>query len=210
VALPETIRVKISSEAAEFISITPVVVRQMLTRELIEAMLGVTGKDPARVQELLRRGSLVAGASRFRWDGWEADRMAIEAALSTFPDPDPGLLFSPGRCVRAVLKGRNARIEIPREIGSERRLLRKRSFWDALMEVAESSPPRYAGYCYRERADHYALDVPPSFAARIRESAGALRYSSLEAQIRGMQLELIEFYVERTPAPLGPATEPRP
>lgn len=196
-ALPETVRVKISSEAAEFISITPVVVRQMLTRELIETMLGVTGKDPARVQELLRRGTLVAGASRFRWDGWEADRTAIEAALSAFPDPDPGLPFSPGRCVRAVLKGRGARIEISRETGSERRLLRKRSFWDALMEVAQSSPTRYAGYCYRERADHYLLEAPPSSAARIRESAGALRYSTIEAQIRGMQLDAIEFYVKR-------------
>ena len=196
-ALPETIRVKISSEAAEFISITPVVVRQMPARELIEAMLGVTGKDAARVHELLLRGSMVAGASRFRWDGWDADRTAIEAVLSTFPDPDPGRGFTRAWCVRAVLKSRGARIEISREAGSERRLFRHRSFWDGLMEFAESSSPRYAGYSYKDRADHYALDLAPSDLARIRQHAGALRYSSLEAQIRTALIDSLELYVER-------------
>ena len=72
-ALPPTVRVKLSSEAAESISITPVVVQEMPVRELVEYMLGVTGKDEARIRELLLRGSLVSGASRFRWAGWDAD-----------------------------------------------------------------------------------------------------------------------------------------
>jgi len=63
-ALPPIVRVKLSSEAAESISITPVVVREMPVRELVEYMLGVTGKDEARIRELLLRGSLVSGASR--------------------------------------------------------------------------------------------------------------------------------------------------
>ena len=58
------------------ISITPVVVREMPLRELVEYMLGVTGKDEARIRELLLRGTLVSGASRFRWAGWEADPQA--------------------------------------------------------------------------------------------------------------------------------------
>ena len=72
-ALPPTVRVKLSSEAAESISITPVVVQEMPVRELVEYMLGVTGKDEARIRELLLRGSLVSGASRFRWTGWDVD-----------------------------------------------------------------------------------------------------------------------------------------
>ena len=71
-ALPPTVRVKLSSEAAESISITPVVVQEMPVGELVEYMLGVTGKDEARIRELLLRGSLVSGASRFRWTGWDA------------------------------------------------------------------------------------------------------------------------------------------
>ena len=65
--LPSSIRVKLSSEAAESISITPVVLRDIPIRELIEHMIGITGKDEARVHELLLRGTLVSGASRFRW-----------------------------------------------------------------------------------------------------------------------------------------------
>jgi hypothetical protein len=195
--LPETIRVKISSEAAGSISITPVVVSNMPTRELIEAMLGITGKDPERVRELLRRGSLVAGASRFRWEGWDADHASIEAALATFPDPDPARRFTRGSCLRAVLKGPNHRIDIPREAASQRRLFRKRSFWDVLMDLAEGAELRYAGYSYRDHADHYTLDLPAPDAARLRESGGALRYSSLETQVRQARIEAIEFYVER-------------
>lgn len=196
-ALPETIRVKISSEAAEFISITPVVVRQMPARELIEAMLGVTGKDAARVREIFRRGSLVEGASRFRWDAIEADPAAIESMLATFPDPDPARPFAPRLCLRAVLKGPNTRIDIPRQAGSERRLFRKRSFWDVLMEFAEGGTPRYLGYSYRDRADHYTLPVEPAESVRLCASAGTIRYSGLEAQVRRARFDSIELYVER-------------
>ena len=196
-ALPETIRVKISSEAAEFISVTPVVVREMPARELIEAMLGVTGKDATRVRDILRRGSLVEGASRFRWDAFDADWTAIESVLASFPDPDPARPFTPTLCLRAVLKGPNTRIEIPRQVGSERRLFRKRSFWDLLMEAAQAAATRYVGYSYRERADHYTFRVPAAEAVRLCEGAGTIRYSGLEAQVRRAHLESIDLYVER-------------
>ena len=196
-ALPETIRVKISSEVAEFISITPVVVREMPARELIEAMLGVTGKDAARVREILRRGSLVEGASRFRWDALDADQPAIESVLATFPDPDPARPFTRGLCLRAVLKGPNTRIDIPRQAGSERRIFRKRSFWEVLMEFAEAAAPRYLGYSYRERADHYAIPVAPVESVRLCASASTVRYSGLAAQVRRARLDSIDLYVER-------------
>jgi len=197
VELPETIRVKISSEAADTISLTPVVVREMPTRELIEAMLGITGKDAARVCAILQRGCLVAGASRFRWQGWDADRAAVEAALGAFPDPDPDRAFSRNLSLRAVLKGPNVRIEISREAASERRMFRKRSFWDALMEYAESAAPRYAGYSYRERADRYTVEVPLAEAVRLRENADAIRYSTLEAEVRRAHFDTVYIYVAR-------------
>src|SRR6476659_10988077 len=104
-SLPERIRVKLSSEAAEAISLTPVVVREIPIRELVEYMLGVTGKDESRVRELLLRGTLVSGASRFRWNGWEADPQALIDLLATFPDPEPERPFAPERSVRAILRG---------------------------------------------------------------------------------------------------------
>jgi hypothetical protein len=197
VALPDTISVKISSEAAEYISLTPVVVREMAVRELIETMLGVTGKDAARIRELLLRGSFVSGASRLRWQGWSADPEAVASVLATFPDPDPQRPFAPQSCVRAVLKQPSARVEIEREAGRERRPFRGRSFWDALMELAATGQPAYTGYSYRHRADRYSVALSPGAAERLRESTGAIRYSALEAQVRRARIESVEFYVER-------------
>src|SRR6266436_296267 len=142
-SLPDSVRVKLSSEAADSISITPVVVRDIPMRELIEHMLGITGKDAPRLHELLLRGTLVSGASRFRWAGWDAD-------------PDPRRQFAAKQCIRAALRGPGRRIEIPREIGMRKPFFRRASFWDALMGVAASSEARYVDYSYRERADRYS------------------------------------------------------
>jgi len=48
-ALPPTVRVKLSSEAAGSISLTPVVVQEFAVRDLVENILAVTGKDESRV-----------------------------------------------------------------------------------------------------------------------------------------------------------------
>src|SRR5882724_2952481 len=131
--LPPTVRVKLSSEAAEAISLTPVVVQELAVCDLLEHILGVTGKDEARIGELLLRGSLVSGASRFRWQGWEADRDAVRALLTTFPDPDPARPFSADRCVRAVLRGGRQSIELPREAAERKGMFQRASFWDVAM-----------------------------------------------------------------------------
>src|SRR5205807_2030704 len=98
-ALPQTVRVKLSTEAAEAISITPVLVQELPVRELVEHMLGVTGKDESRIRELLLRGTVVSGASRFRWAGWEPELDSLRELLATFPDPEPERPFAGDRCV---------------------------------------------------------------------------------------------------------------
>ena len=61
---------------------------EMPMRELVEHMLGVTGKDEARVRELLLRGTLVSGASRFRWTGMgRRRRRALRTCWRPFPIP---------------------------------------------------------------------------------------------------------------------------
>jgi hypothetical protein len=200
VELPEIVRVKISSEAAEFISLTPVVVREMPLRELIEALLGSAGKSPERIEGMLRSGSFVSGGSRFRWEGFTAGRAAVEALLATFPDPDPGRAFSAAACLRAILRGPNARIEIERQTAREHRLFRRNCFWDRLMDMAQAAGTRYCGYSYRERADCYEISLTSADSKALRESAGLLRYSTLEAQVSRTHLDRIEFFVERTAA----------
>lgn len=192
---PETIRVKISSEAAESISLTAVVVQEMTLGDLVEQMLAVTGKDQARIRDLLLRGSMVSGYSRFRWQGFEAG--GLDSLLAAFPDPDPTLPFRAERCVRVMLRHSTGSIVIAKDAGGKRRLLKRRSFWQVLMEAAQAGDLRYAGYSYRERADVYDMGVSATLRATLRESSGLLAYPTLEAQVRQASIATAEFLALR-------------
>src|SRR5512136_1605980 len=111
--LPEKIRVRLSSEEAGAVSITPVVVRDMPLVELVGLMLDLAGKDVLRIRELLLRGSFVSGATRYRWQGWEANAESLEAVVARFPDPEPARPFSPERSVHVVLSGPGLRSDVP-------------------------------------------------------------------------------------------------
>jgi len=195
-ALPATVRVKLSSEAAESISLTPVVVQELPVRELIEHMLGITGKDEPRIRDLLRRGSLVAGASRFRWQGWAADPESLREVLATFPDPDPSRPFAAERCVRAILRGGRQAIELPREAVARKGLFRRETFWDLLMEVI-GPVAAYAGYSYRDRADRFVREFTLSETERLRAGSSAVPYSTLKDQIHSVAFTQAELYVTR-------------
>src|SRR5579872_4016125 len=120
--LPQTVRVKLSSEVAEAISLTPVVVQELPIRELVEHMLTVAGKDEPRIRETLQRGTMVSGATRFRWVGWEADIAELRPLLAQFPDPDPTRLFDAARCIRVILRGGRLAIDITRETAERKGL----------------------------------------------------------------------------------------
>ncbi|HKE21585.1 MAG TPA: hypothetical protein VKB88_04285 [Bryobacteraceae bacterium] len=200
-ALPPTVRVKLSSEAAEAISLTPVVVQELAIRDLIEHVLGVAGKDEARLCEILLRGTLVSGGSRFRWAGWEADVPSLREILATFPDPDPALPFAAHRCVEVILRGGRQQVTIPRNAVSRRTglasFLHRPTFWDRLMELAASAVPVYAGYSYRDRADRYLAGLTVEHAARLRAASDLIRYSTLRAQIQSVGFSQAELVVKR-------------
>jgi hypothetical protein len=195
--LPETIRVKLSSEDAGAISITPVLVQELSMRELIEHLLGVAGKDEARIREILLRGTLVVGASRFRWQGWEPDLPGVRALLATFPDPDPSRPFAAEHCVRAILRGGRQAVEIPRDAAGHKRLFQRDSFWDLVMEVAVAAELRYGGYSYRERADRYIRDFSAAEVERIRAGSSRVKYSTLRDQILRAAFQQAELLVPR-------------
>ncbi|HWB84984.1 MAG TPA: hypothetical protein VG675_12640 [Bryobacteraceae bacterium] len=196
-ALPETIRVKLSSEGVGAISITPVVVQELPLRELIEHMLGIAGKDEPRLREILLRGSLVSGASRFRWAGWEVEPEGLRSILATFPDPDPSIPFRAGGCVGAILRGGRVAIEIPREAVSGKSLLRRQSFWDSLMEIVAAREPVYSGYSYRHHADRYLREFAHTEVEALRSAAHLIRYSTLRKQVRAGNFTSVELHVER-------------
>ncbi|HVN02929.1 MAG TPA: hypothetical protein VMT86_00860 [Bryobacteraceae bacterium] len=196
-SLPATVRVKLSSEAAEGISITRVVVQDLPLRELVEHMLGITGRDAGRIRELLLRGTLVSGASRFRWTGWESDLESIQDLLATFPSDDPTRPFCADRCVRAVLRGGRQAIELPRAAAARKPPLRKSSFWDLLMNAAAAGQMQYLRYSHKDRADCYRVDLPRAATEQLRAAGEIVRYSTLRDQIRSLGFAWVELFVER-------------
>jgi hypothetical protein len=196
-ALPPTVRVKLSSEAAESIAMTPVVVQELPIRELIGHMLAITGKDPARMKEILLRGTLVSGASRFRWAGWSADDDALSEILATFPDPDPARTFDSSRCARLVLRGGRQPIEIPREAAARKGVFQRETFWDVLMRIVPAAPLAYAGYSYRDGADRFTRDLTVEESNRLRAAAAALKYSTLRDQLHTVAFTSVEVFATR-------------
>lgn len=194
-ALPERIRVKISSEAAGAIAFTPVVASELPLVELLEMAASAVGAEPARIQRLLGHGSLVSGASRFRWERIECTLEEVEQALRALPQPEPLRPCAFGRCTRVVLSGAAGRVEIEKAVGAARRLFRRSSFWDLLM--GGLGAPEYAGYCYRERTDRYALEIGRDGRRQVEAAAALLRYPELARRIRALHVERIEWIVPR-------------
>ena len=196
-ALPQTIRVKLMPEAGGFISLSPVVAQDFALGELIEQILTVSGKDEARIREILLRGTVAIGGSRFRWSGFDADAGELRQLLAGFPGPDPTRPFVAERCTRVVLAGGRREVAILREDAARRGLFSRRTFWDELMEVAGGREAAYAGYSYRDRADRYVLALSPAEAARIREAAGRARSGALRDRIRAEAFTRAELCAER-------------
>jgi hypothetical protein len=194
-ALPERVQVKLSSEAAEYVAMTPVLNQQLPFRELLEHIATVARKQPGRVREIVKRGSLVSGASRFRWNGWELTDDDLASALSLLPDPDPALPFETVRLNRAVVTGMGLRAVIEREAGSARKMFQSRSFWDTLL--TEAGPPSYFDYSYRERADIFRCLLTDSQRDAIRNALDLLKYKDLAARLRITRLETVEWHQPR-------------
>jgi hypothetical protein len=196
-ALPQTVRVKLSSEAAESISLTPVVVQELPVRELVEHMLGIAGKDEARIREMLLRGTLVSGASRFRWAGWEAEPESLRTLLATFPDAEPERPFVASRCVRAVLRGGRQAIELPREALMRKSLFQRTSFWETFLAVVAEARSDYAGYSYRDRADRYVRGFSVAETERVRTAAQTVKFSTLRDRIVSVAFASVELFAGR-------------
>jgi hypothetical protein len=195
--LPPTVRVKLSSEAAEAIAMTPVIVQELPIRELIEHMLGVVGKDLGRMREILLRGTMVAGATRFRWVGWPVDDDDLRALLATFPDADPAQTFAADRCIRLVLRGGRQPVEIRPDAVGRKGLFQRATFWDTLMEIAAAAPLSYLGYSYRDRADRFQRNLSIDETSRLRAAADSVKYSTLRDQIRTVAFTSIEVVATR-------------
>jgi len=194
-AAPDTVRVKLSSEAAESISLTPVVVRDMPFRELIEEIAAVRGKDAVRIAETLKRGSVTVGATRFRWQPVEPSEAELASALAFLPDDEPARRFDASRCTQALFTGPGVRIVVAREVAEARRLFRRISFWSELIRIADTL--QYSAYSYRERADIFRATLSVEQREGVRAALPALKHAALARRIHLAPFQAIEFIVLR-------------
>src|SRR5215469_16059056 len=141
--LPETIPVKYTEEEAGAISMRPVMRQTFRAPELVDMIVGIAGKDSQRVRQILRSGTVVFHSYRYWWQGFEADLAALDEILAHYPADDPARPFEPENCTAVIVEAGNpaprALLRIRREDAGRRRLLRTRSFWDALMALARQS-----------------------------------------------------------------------
>ena len=196
-ALPDRVRVRLSSEAAEAISLTRVVVQELPTRDLIDVLLGVAGKDTARLRELLSRGSVVSGASRYRWEGWTVEENELADVLNAYPDPEPHRPFHPAACVRAVLQSARGGIDIPKDAASRKGLLRRENFWDRLLAVIATAPKEYRTYSHRDHADLYQAPLTTADNLSLRDAAPLLQYATLRDRVATLDARSVELYTSR-------------
>jgi len=184
VALPSTVPVRYSEEEAGYVSFRPVVRQTFGFRELLDMILSVTGKDAARVGQILRAGTIAFRSYRYWWTGFEPAEAELRAALAEFPDADPARAFSAGECTLVVLEsgGVAAReiAELARDAGSARRWFTRGNLWQILLAEAERVAPTYHGYSYARRADVYRRDLAPEEAAALVAEAGRVAPRALQ------------------------------
>jgi hypothetical protein len=194
-ALPGKVRVKLSSEAAEYIALTPVVVQEMDFLDLLEHVALAANRELPRVLDILKRGALASGGSRFRWEACVFPSDEIAAAMALLPHDEPERPFSPAGCARITLTGPAARIELPKEAVNHRRPLRRQSYWDSLL--AEAAAPAYVAYDGRARADRYHIALTVEAIERLKQSTGLLTHSALAERIRFERFDGLDLLVPR-------------
>jgi hypothetical protein len=187
VPLPDSIPVKYTEEEAEYLSVRPVVRQAFSSTELVDMVVSVAGKDLARVQKILSAGTVVFHSFRYWWTGFEADAASLREILQKYPDADPSRAFRAEDCAEVILESSGTpprhSLRIRREEAGKRRLLRSRSFWDNLMNLARNAAPTYREYSYSQHGDIYALSLTPEQIARLAREATRSALRTLRADL---------------------------
>lgn len=183
--LPNQIPVRYTEEDAGFVSVRPVVKQTFQLHELVDMVVSVAGKDPARVQQILRNGTVIYNGYRYWWDALPADREEIEQLLLPFPDDDPSRPFDLAQATAVLLEiGGGAQrtvVEISRQDAAQKKLFAKHSPWDVLTNFASGKSPRYDKYAHARRADLFRLSLPfdqaqPLLAALLAAAPRKLKH----------------------------------
>jgi hypothetical protein len=162
--LPNQIPLRYTEEDAGFVSVRPVVKQTFQLHELVDMVVSVAGKDPARVQQIFRSGTVIYNGYRYWWDALPADREEVDRLLLPFPDDDPSRPFDPAQATAVLLEigggAQRSIVEISRQDAVAKKFLGKHSPWDVLANFASGKSPRYDRYAHARRADLFRLSLP--------------------------------------------------
>ena len=208
--LPETIPVKYTEEEAEYLSVRPLVRQSFRSTEMVDMILSVTGKDVARIQQILRSGTVVFHSYRYWWQGFESDAGEIGALLAKYPDADPSRPFRAEECRAVLIESAGHRagrpLELTREAASAKRLFRAHSFWDCLMDLARpeagahppAAMPIYLEYSYTRQADIYERHLSIAETAALAQATDRLASRALRTRLKLLpQVSRILFVLPR-------------
>ena len=168
--------------------------------ELAGKIVSVCGKNGARLATILSRGSLVSGETRYRWQPVQASPADVEDLLARFPDYDPNLAFDGARCIRMVFRDGLGEFEITREAGSQKRVFRRKIFWDDALAALAQLDLRCERYSYSEEADVFVADLPTEVRQQLAELAPRLRYTVLEDRLKSLGALQVSLYARRSQA----------
>ena len=185
--LPENISVRYTEDEAGYISVRPVVRQSFQLAELADMVVSVAGKNAARVAQIFRAGTVVYNGYRYWWEGFSAQHDEISALLAPFPEDDASRAFRPEEVAAVILEigggTQRTAVELTRQEVDRRRLFRRRSPWDCLLEFARASQPHYESYSYTQRGDLYRASL--SF-----DAGSQLLLELLEAAPRALRMRL--------------------
>ncbi len=188
--LPETISVRYTEEEAGYVSVRPLIKQTFRLHELTGMVVSVTGKDPARVRQILHAGTLVYHSFRYWWSGFDVSAEELASVLAQFPDDDPSRKFRAQDCSAVLIEAGGtpprAILELTREQAKRKRLLHSRSLWDTLTAIAQSGPLAYQGYSHARRADLYRRVLSQQELAALLDDALKFAPRDLRASLRAL------------------------
>lgn len=198
----QTIAVKFSEDLAQYAEIRSVRHQPMTLHELVGLVLATTGKQPARLQEILRRGTCTYNIYRYWWEGLELDAATLAGILGEFPDPEPVRAFCAEACAWILLVSADEptphTLLLERGLASRRRWLRRQSFWDALLALAKAKAPAYRDYSYYHRGDIYACTLDARDLEQLEAGAARLASRGLRQQLARAAWRELQLFCPRS------------
>jgi hypothetical protein len=199
VPLPESISVRYTEEEAGYVTVRPLVRQTFSLDELLDMILSVAGKDATRVQQLLHSGTVVYHFYRYTWTGIDVGEADLAAALAKFPDADPSRPFTPNLCTNAVFDGPGVNprhlLDLGKDAATKRRIFRRQSFWQRLMDIASEENLTYEKYSYSRRADLYRVVIDSENVLKISEAADQLAPRKLRTSLRVVNAAACIYFV---------------